>query len=92
MFQNKKLKRNATCAIAEVALRFALLIALCPPLFFGFSLHVFRQAGLPQRVDCLAQIETCVKCLSKNTATHCQLENRTRGQQPFDHNRVMIAC
>ena len=28
MFQNKKLKRNATYAIAEVAL----LIALCPPL------------------------------------------------------------
>ena len=32
MFQNKKLKRYATSAIAEVALRFALLIALCPPL------------------------------------------------------------
>ena len=31
MFQNKKLKRNATFAIAEVA-EVALLIVLCPPL------------------------------------------------------------
>ena len=31
MFENKKLKRNATSTIAEVA-EVALLIALCPPL------------------------------------------------------------
>ena len=31
MFQNKKSKRNATYAIAEVA-KVALLIAVCPPL------------------------------------------------------------
>ena len=37
MFQNKKLKRNATYAIAEVALRFAILIALCPPLVYTVS-------------------------------------------------------
>ena len=43
MFQNKKLKRNATYVIAEVAevaLLIALLIALCPPLvtdiYYGF--------------------------------------------------------
>ena len=33
MFQNKKLKRNATSAIAEVGL----LIALCPPLAVGLA-------------------------------------------------------
>ena len=34
MFQSRKLKRNATFAIAEVA-EVALLIALCPPLVQG---------------------------------------------------------
>ena len=34
MFQNKKLKHNATSAIVEVA-KVALLIALCPPLNFS---------------------------------------------------------
>ena len=38
MFQNKKLKRNATYAIADLRkLRFSLLIALCPPLILGYQ-------------------------------------------------------
>ena len=43
MFQNKKLKRNVTYASAEVAQgRFALLIALYPPLEFRFTALPFE--------------------------------------------------
>ena len=38
MFQNLKLKRKATSAIAEVA-EVALLIALCPPLLLLYVIH-----------------------------------------------------
>ena len=43
MFQNKKLKRNATYAIAEVA-EVALLITLCPPL--NFTVYARNQLNL----------------------------------------------
>ena len=50
----------------------------------GFCLQVFRQAGPPQGVDCLAPMGSKRKSVfPKNSTTHCQFENGIRGKQPF---------
>jgi len=42
-------------------------------------LHVFRQAGPPQRVDCLApKWETALSIFPKGTATRYRIGSRTK--------------
>jgi len=43
-----------------------------------FCLHVFRQIGPPQRVDCLApKWETALSVFTKDTATRYRIGSRT---------------
>jgi len=51
-----------------------------------FCMHVFRQAGPPLRVDCLApKCETALSVFSKDTATRYRIGSRTKILQPFDY-------
>jgi len=51
-----------------------------------FYLYVFRQAGPPQRVDCLAQRwELGLSVFPKDTATRYRIVSRTKVLQPFDY-------
>jgi len=49
-------------------------------------LQVFRQAGPPQRIDCLAsRWETALSVFPKDTATHYHIGDRSKVSQPFDY-------
>jgi len=51
-----------------------------------FCLHVFRQAGLTQRVDCLAQRwETAFSVFPKDIATRYRIGRRTKVSHPFHY-------
>jgi len=46
-------------------------------------LHVLRQAGPPQRVDCLApRWETALNVFPEDTATRYRIRSRTKVSQP----------
>jgi len=49
-----------------------------------FCLHVFRHAGPPQRVDCLAlKWETALSVFPKDTATRYRIWSRTEVSKTF---------
>jgi len=49
-------------------------------------LHVFRQAGPPQWVDCLApKWETVLSVFPKDTVMRYRIGSRTKVLQPFDY-------
>jgi len=49
-----------------------------------FYLHVFRQAGTPQRVDCLAlELEIALSVFPKDTAM--RIKSQTKVSLPFDY-------
>jgi len=51
-----------------------------------FCLYVFRQAGPPQRVNCLApRWKTALSVFLKNTATRYRIGSRTKVSQTFDN-------
>jgi len=47
-----------------------------------FCLHVLRQAGPPQRVDCFW--ERALRVFLNDTATRYHIGSRTKVSQPFD--------
>jgi len=58
-------------------------------------LHVFRQAGPSQRVDCLApKWEIALSVFLKNVATRYLIGSRTKVSQPFQPVYLLaaIAC
>jgi len=51
-----------------------------------FCLHVFRQDGPPQRVDCLApKWETALSVFPNDTATRYRIGSRSKVSQPLDY-------
>jgi len=51
-----------------------------------FCLHDFRQAGLPQRVDCLApRRKTALSVFPKDIATRYLIGSQTKVSQLFDY-------
>jgi len=65
------------------------LYALCLSYYFSTEavlLHAFRQAELPQRINCLApRWEIALSIISKNAATRYRIRSRTKVSQPFDN-------
>ena len=54
-------------------------------------LLAFRQAGLLQRVDCLALVRNKLSVFTKDTTPNCQVGNRIESQQPFRHQPVSLS-
>jgi len=51
-----------------------------------FCLHVFRQAGPPQQVDCLAlRWKTALNDFPKDTAMCYGIRSQNKVLQPFDY-------
>jgi len=75
VFQTKFWRSKALCSVSVIPL----------PTLKLFCLHDFRQAGLSQRVDCLAsRWEVALSVFLKDTAMRYRIGSRTKVLQLFD--------